>query len=224
MSFKVTQDILSCPLILKRHKSWSTLPSNSKASRSHSSASIFCLPEPDSRFRFERHSLPLSLRPPHLVSDATLTVMAKSFPAATTSIASDSEEARRSAAGQGQWMLRAMRTSISSQTHPQMLLSTADHSLPSLTVGAQSTWLHAAGSARVVPVAQLCPSASSFLVGLPDRCTRRLMTIAEIGSYQWQPPPLPWRAGSETFPQRGEDIGVCCRFQMRCRAVGAPRS
>ena len=89
--------------------------------------------------------------------------VAESFPA------SDSEEARCSAAGRGQWMLRAMRTSVSSQTHPRVPLSAADRSVPSLTERARQRWPPAAtDSAGVVPVAQLCPSLASSLGGLPE--------------------------------------------------------
>ena len=50
------------------------------------------------------------------------------------------------------------------------------------------------------------------------------MIIAKIGSYQSQPPLLPWRGGSETSPQKGEGTGKFSRFQMQYPAVGGPRS
>ena len=78
---------------------------------------------------------------------------------------SDSEEARCSAAGRGQWMLRAVRTTVSSRKHPRVPLSAADRSVPSLTEGARLRWLPVADSAGFVPVAQLCPSS---LGGLPE--------------------------------------------------------
>jgi hypothetical protein len=66
-------------------------------------------------------------------------------------------------------MLRAVRTSVSSQTHPRVPLSAADRSVPSLTERARQRWPPAAtNSAGDVPVARPCPFQASSLGGLPE--------------------------------------------------------